>query len=140
MVNLAVGQSVVFLYPAHNFLGVDSELEQRRARVLAITDDPPEPWALKKNPLRNRCGRRIVCLDLDKGRERTFYEGAMVNAAPLTDAFPAAPCDVVLLSADDSPEVVHVAACGDEALAWARHWLRDPLGYGVGIMPQRNAA
>lgn len=140
MVNLAVGDRVVFLYPAHNFLGVDSELEQRRARVMAIDDSPVADWAVKKNPLRNRRGRRIVMMDLDKGRERTFYEDCMVNAAPLTDAFPDAPHDVVLLAGDDSPELVHRAADADEALAFARHWLREPLGYGVGILPQKNAA
>jgi hypothetical protein len=50
------------------------------------------------------------------------------------DVLPEVPHEILLFTGDDEPpELVYRAPSGEEAVAWVREWLREPLGVMVGI-------
>jgi hypothetical protein len=134
---LETGMLIEFEYPAANFRGVRPRWERRRLRVdrvRAINTEPLAPLTLELEPLLSRGKVLVTGLDLDKGRERSFYAEQMREVREC-EHLPLEPHVVVLLddSSDSSPELVHAATCGDEAIAFAREWLREALGFTVGI-------
>ena len=79
---MEIGKSYSFRYPAHNFHGVASKLEDRRMLVTDIRDMKLEPlereW-FDANPLINRSRFLVTGQDLDKQAERSFYTGSMLR-------------------------------------------------------------
>ena len=77
---MKLGRSYSFRYPAHNFHGVVSKLEDRRITVESIRDLVKEPieheW-FELNPLIRRSRYLVTGRDLDKKAERSFYTESM---------------------------------------------------------------
>ncbi len=137
-----IGKAIRCDYPRHNIVGMRPEYEPRRLRVSGVRDFAEQPLSIVAptlRPLVNRTGPLVTALDLDKGLQRKFYAGVMRNVT-IIDALPVGPFDVVLLEADSDPEIVYRAECAEEAVAFLRRWMREPLTLTIGITPGRLSA
>lgn len=138
---LETGRLIRFDYPAHNYHGARQRLEPRRLRIEKIRDlaqQPLEAATCCGDPLLRRGQILVTGVDLDKGAERSFYVESMEQLQAISEAAPPNPAiahRVVLLAPEQPPELVFEAETLDDALLWARHWLREPLGLAVGIVP-----
>ena len=135
---LRAGSVVEFLYPDHNFQHVRRpKLERRRLRVHRVRSldrEPLDPITWEFEPDRIRGTTLVTGLDLDKGQERSFYAESMREVREC-EHLPLGQHEVILIDEEDgsTPEPIYAATCGDEAVAFAREWLREPLGFTVGI-------
>lgn len=83
------GMRIAFEYPRHNFRGVLSDFQRRRAKILSVRDlaaVPLDPVTVEIQPLLKRSRWLITGEDLDTGRERSFYVESIRNAVPIKEA------------------------------------------------------
>ena len=53
----------------------------------------------------------------------------------MTMPVPKAGCFSVVVISDDIAETAYEAVSEQDALTWAREWMREPLGLAVAILP-----
>jgi hypothetical protein len=91
---MLVGKAYRFAYPAHNYAGLPSQLEDRRIRVVSIRDTRRErldPATARLNPTLKRGRWLLVCRDLDRGCERSFYLESMESIIEIPEVVPGTP-------------------------------------------------
>jgi hypothetical protein len=128
------GNILRFDYPASNHQGVKPRMERRHLLINCCRNPAEHPIserALQEDPLLNRAGELVSGLDLDKAQHRSFWSGAMQNVERIEEY--TCPYEVVLCDDESSPEVVAKAPTLPVALTWLQEWMRDPLGFVVGL-------